>query len=93
MGRRRAAYDPRRIVDLQVASTATGVHAQDAESENAACRDIDLLASALLLWVVAALIPDRKVNPALVEQHLRLVIDRAIGCPIRPAERDRLTDG
>jgi len=77
---------------LQESSSAAGVNAQDAESEDAACGDIDLLTTGLLLLVVPALIPNGKVNPALVVQHLRSIIDRAVGCPIRPSKRDRLTD-
>jgi hypothetical protein len=78
---------------LQESSSAAGVSAKDAESEDAARGDIDLLDSALLLRIVATLIPDGEVNPALVEQHLRSVIVRAVGCPVRPAERDRLANG
>jgi hypothetical protein len=46
-----------------------------------------------LLRVVASLIPDGEVNPTLVEQHLRSVVDRAVGRPVRPAKRDRLANG
>jgi hypothetical protein len=67
---------------LEESCSAAGVDAYNSESKYTASGDIHCLCTALLLWVVSALIPNRKVNPTFVEQHLRLVVERTISGPV-----------
>jgi hypothetical protein len=67
---------------LEESCSTTRVDAYNSESKDTASGDIDSLDATLLERVVSALIPNSKVNPTLVEQHLRLVVKHAIGCPV-----------
>jgi hypothetical protein len=67
---------------LQEARAAARVNAQDAKPKDPPCGNVNQLRAALLLRVVTALIPDREINPALIEKHLCSIVEGTIGRPI-----------